>query len=135
MGIGDLQRDLKPPSSAHSSAAGLQPQDESITMRVAERAGTPEHGEVGPLAQHKSAQKRAQQSRRRQARNSHLKSRMRTLIKRFRSAVEAGGADAAEKFREAEGAIRRAASSGVIPRRRASRSVGRLAKHLNAPSL
>ena len=39
-------------------------------------------------------------------------------------------ADAAEKLRIAERAIRRAASKGVIPKRRASRSVGRLSKQL-----
>ncbi len=58
---------------------------------------------------------------------------MRTEIKRFRLALEAGDSGAAgEQFAAAERAIRRASSKGLIPKRRADRSVGRLAKSLNA---
>ena len=84
------------------------------------------------LANHKSALKRARQSLRRNKRNTHIKSTMRTHVKNFRSAVEAGNTEeATTKLRIAESAIRRAASKGVIPARRASRSVSRLAKHLS----
>lgn len=83
------------------------------------------------MANHKSALKRARQSLRRNKRNTHVKSTMRTHVKNFRAAVEAGNAeDAAAKLRIAESAIRRAATKGVIPARRASRSVSRLAKQL-----
>lgn len=83
------------------------------------------------MANHKSALKRARQSLRRNKRNTHVKSTMRTHVKNFRTAVEAGNAeDAAAKLRIAESAIRRAATKGVIPARRASRSVSRLAKQL-----
>jgi small subunit ribosomal protein S20 len=53
-----------------------------------------------------------------------------------RSAVKAARAaqpaDAQTALRDAERAIRRAASKGVIPKKRASRQVSRLAKRLNA---
>ena len=58
---------------------------------------------------------------------------MRNEIKRFRQALESGDASAAgERFAAAERAIRRASSKGLIPRRRADRSVSRLARSLNA---
>lgn len=85
------------------------------------------------LANHKSALKRIRQSARRQKRNQHIRSGMRTEIKRFRQALEAGDAAAAsERFAAAERAIRRASTRGLIPKQRANRSVGRLAKSLNA---
>ena len=85
------------------------------------------------MANHKSALKRARQSLRRKKRNTHIKSTMRTHVKHFRQAIEAGDADdAAAKLRVAERSIRKAASKGVIPQRRASRSVSRLSKALVA---
>ena len=96
-------------------------------------AAAPKFSEVS-VAQHKSARKRARQSTERKARNLHVKSRMRTMVKQFRAATVAGDASAREKLQIAESAIRKAASKGVIPRRRASRAVGRLAKLLSAAS-
>jgi small subunit ribosomal protein S20 len=85
------------------------------------------------LANHKSALKRIGQSERRRKRNQHIRSKMRTVVKRYRDALEAGNAaQAGEAFKIVEREIRRAASRGVIPKRRADRSVGRLAKRLNA---
>jgi len=85
------------------------------------------------LANHKSALKRIRQSEKRRKRNQHIRSTMRTRVKRFRKALESGDAgQAGEYFTAAERSIRRAASKGVIPRRRADRSVGRLARALNA---
>ena len=58
---------------------------------------------------------------------------MRTVVKGFRAAVEAGDASAAaESYVAAERAVRRAASKGLIPQRRADRHVSRMAKSLNA---
>ena len=85
------------------------------------------------MANHKSAVKRISQSERRRKRNQHIRSKMRTVVKRYREALEAGGAtQAGDLFKQVEREIRRAASKGVIPKRRADRSVGRLAKRLNA---
>jgi small subunit ribosomal protein S20 len=93
----------------------------------------PEPPSEKTLANHKSALKRIRQSAKRQKHNQHIRSGMRTEIKRFREAIEAGDSGAAsERFAAAERAIRRASSKGLIPRQRADRSVGRLAKTLNA---
>jgi len=85
------------------------------------------------LANHKSALKRIRQSETRRKRNQHIRTQMRTMVKRCREALDSGDAGKAkEAFDVAEREIRRAATKGVIPQKRADRSVGRLAKRLNA---
>ena len=85
------------------------------------------------MANHKSALKRIRQSETRRKRNQHIRTQMRTTVKHCREAFDAGDpAKAQEAFSAAEREIRRAASKGVIPKQRADRSVGRLAKRLNA---
>lgn len=87
------------------------------------------------MANHKSAIKRIRQSETRRKRNQHIRSGMRTTIKHFRAALDAKDATAAaESFVVAERTIRKAATKGVIPKRRADRSIGRLAKRLHAIS-
>ena len=87
------------------------------------------------MANHKSALKRIRQSESRRKRNQHIRTRMRTLVKRCREALDAGDASqATDAFKIAEREIRRAATRGVIPKQRADRSVGRLARRLNALS-
>ena len=83
------------------------------------------------MADHKSALKRIRQTRKRQDRNTAIRSRMRTVVKQFRKAVAGGDADVNEKLRAAEREIRKAATKGLIPARRASRAVSRLAKSAN----
>ena len=80
------------------------------------------------MATHKSAVKRARQSLRRRARNRNLRSRMRTAVKQARAALPGGGEPASAALKEAESLLRRAASHGLIPKKRASRHVSRLAK-------
>jgi small subunit ribosomal protein S20 len=82
------------------------------------------------LAQHKSAKKRARQSVKRRVRNRGVRSAVRTGVKNFRTGVDAGE-DTTASLRSAEGLIRRAASKGVIPKKRASRQISRLAKQKN----
>ena len=84
------------------------------------------------MANHKSALKRIRQSRRRRDRNTDIRSRMRTIVKNFRKALAEGDDTTGEKFRAAEREIRKAASKGLLPARRASRTVSRLAKRLGA---
>lgn len=87
------------------------------------------------MAHHKSAQKRIRQTAKREAHNRDIRSRTRTLVKNFRVAADSGDAtEAAERLRAAEAAVCQAASKGVIPARRASRVVSRLAKRLQALS-
>jgi small subunit ribosomal protein S20 len=81
------------------------------------------------VASHKSARKRARQALRRRARNRHQQSRVRTAVKRAEEAIAEGNAESAGgALRTAESLLRRAASKGAIPRKRASRQVSRLAK-------
>ena len=84
------------------------------------------------MATHKSARKRARQSILRRARNRHVRSSVKGAVKRVRGAFESD--DAAETqaaVRSAEGVLRRAASKGVIPKKRASRQISRLARRAN----
>ena len=81
------------------------------------------------MANHKSAAKRARQSEKRRVRNRGVKSHVATLVKRVRAATRDKDASAAARhLTEAERALRKAASKGVIPRERASRHVSRLAR-------
>lgn len=85
------------------------------------------------MANHKSALKRIRQSERRRKRNQHARSGMRSNVKRFLETVEAGDAEAAQtQFRLTEKSVRRAASNGIIPKKRADRQLSRLARSLNA---
>jgi small subunit ribosomal protein S20 len=82
-----------------------------------------------PVAQHKSAKKRARQALKRHERNRRVRSGVKTSIKKVRGAVTAGDAEAARQaLPAAESLIRRAASKGVIPKARADRQVARLAR-------
>lgn len=85
------------------------------------------------MAQHKSAKKRARQALKRRARNRAVRSAVRTGVKNFRATVDSGE-DAGESLRTAEGLIRRAVSKGVVPKKRASRQISRLAKQANRPA-
>lgn len=89
------------------------------------------------MAHHKSAEKRARQSERRRERNRQARSRLRTLEKSVRTAIEGGKLDEGKaQLPVVEGALRRAAAKGLLPKRRASRRISRIAKQLNkvAPS-
>lgn len=85
------------------------------------------------MASHKSAEKRARQDAKRRERNRAIRARTRSVLKGVREDLEAGTGDPAARVRQAESALRRAASKGVIPKRRASRLVSRLAKRANKP--
>ncbi len=81
------------------------------------------------MAQHKSAKKRARQTVKRNARNRAVRSELRGGVKEARTANDSGDAEgAAGALRRAEALLRRAASKGVIPKQRASRTISRLAK-------
>ena len=84
------------------------------------------------MANHKSAKKRARQTIKRTERNRHTRSRVKSAVKSARTALSAGDAgETATALKTAEGVLRRAASKGAIPKKRASRSVSRLAKSQN----
>lgn len=84
------------------------------------------------MANHASAKKRIRQTEVRTARNRHVRSTVRTYIKRARQAIAAGdNKAAAEAVREAESKIRTAVSKGVFHHKTGSRYVSRLALAVN----
>ncbi|WP_305043910.1 30S ribosomal protein S20 [Geoalkalibacter sp.] len=84
------------------------------------------------MANHKSALKRNKQNEKRAARNRHIRSTMRTLVKQVREAATAGDAAAAKAALErAVPYIDKSASKGVIHKATASRKIARLAKLVN----
>ena len=79
------------------------------------------------MASHASAKKRIRQTERRTARNRHVRSTVRTFIKRAREALASGNAGSAKTaVQEAESAIRKAVSKGVFHAKTGSRYVSRL---------
>lgn len=87
------------------------------------------------MANHKSALKRIKQTEKRTERNRHVRSTLRTFIKRVREAVAAKDANLAkEALAAAIPMIDGAASKGVIHSSNASRSVSRLTKLVNTLS-
>jgi small subunit ribosomal protein S20 len=80
-----------------------------------------------------SAKKRIRQDAKKALMNKANKSKMRTVVKKFLTAVESGDKEAASSaFKNAEVTIRKVASKGVIHPNQASRRVSRLATRLNA---
>ena len=85
-----------------------------------------------PVASHRSSRKRVRQTVKRRARNRHVLSGVRSALKAARTAVADGdGEKTPAALRQAESKLRRASSKGVIPRKRASRLVSRLARSAN----
>lgn len=81
------------------------------------------------MPNHKSAEKRQRQNAKRQARNTHYKSKVRNRIRVVRDALEEGDvAKAAAELPQTVRQIDKVASKGIIPKRRASRIVARLSR-------
>ncbi len=85
------------------------------------------------MPQHKSAAKALRQSEKRRLRNRAIKTRVKTLTKRFLKSLEEGDLSKAEAyFKEAQSYIQKAASKGTLHWRTAARKISRLAQKLNA---
>ena len=85
------------------------------------------------MANHKSAAKRNRQNAIRNARNTHIRSTMRTLVKQVRETAAAGEKDAAvEALNKAIPYIDKTATKGVIHKATASRKISRLSKLVNS---
>lgn len=81
------------------------------------------------MANHKSAEKRNRQNKIRNVRNTHIRSTMRSYVKKMRTAIAEGDHEAAKAVLEkAIPYIDKAASKGVIHKATASRKISRLAK-------
>jgi small subunit ribosomal protein S20 len=84
------------------------------------------------LAVHPSALKRHRQSLKRKARNRAVKSRLRTLIKKTRAAVESRDREiAAAQLKEVNQALSKAVSKGILKRNTASRWLSRLSRSIS----
>ena len=79
------------------------------------------------MANHKDALKRLRQNKKRNARNRHYKTMMRTQVKRFRLAADAGEVDVLNKmFPDTVSLIHTLSSKGIIHKNQASRRISRL---------
>jgi small subunit ribosomal protein S20 len=85
------------------------------------------------VAQHASAVKRMRQSQKRRARNRTNLSQLKTQVKRLRTAIAEGNAEAAQKLLPATvGEIDKAAKKGVVHDNAASRYKSRLSRKVSA---
>ena len=76
----------------------------------------------------KSAEKRVLVTERNNLRNRMVKSEVKTVVKKFDSAVENKAADAAALHKEAASIVDKAASKGVIHKNAANRKKAQLAR-------
>jgi len=84
------------------------------------------------VANHKSAIKRNKQNEKRNARNTHIRSTMRTFVKQVREAVAENNQEASQAaLVRATSFIDKVASKGIIHKNTASRKIGRLTKLVN----
>jgi small subunit ribosomal protein S20 len=85
------------------------------------------------MASHKSAEKRARQTKRRTAVNTARRSRVRGSIKKVEEAIKSGDKKvAAEALRAAQPEIQRGAAKQVVTKNAAARRVSRLAARIKA---
>lgn len=84
------------------------------------------------MATHRSAEKRARQNKKRQRRNSSVKSGVKTRVKAVLGAVEGKKKeDARAELARAISVIDKAAAKGVLKRNTASRKISRLTRKVN----
>lgn len=84
------------------------------------------------MANHKSALKRHRQSLTRSARNRSFRTQLKTTTKKVYSAVEGKNAEEAQKaLHDAQKAIAKIASKGVIHKRAAARKISGLTRRVN----
>ena len=81
------------------------------------------------MAHTASAKKRIRQDEKRRLRNQSVKTGIKNLTKKFRVTVEGSDGEAtAASLKTTISALDKAASKGIIPRKTASRKIGRLSK-------
>ena len=87
------------------------------------------------MANHKSAEKRARQTKSRTATNSARRGRVRSSIRKVEEAIKAGDKKAAATaLRAAQPEIQRGATSRVVAKNAASRRISRLNARIKAMS-
>jgi len=81
------------------------------------------------MAHTKSARKRIRQDEKRRVRNQSVKTRVRSLTKKFRASLNESDSDqTAKALKEAIQALDKAATKGIMHSKTASRKIGRLSK-------
>jgi small subunit ribosomal protein S20 len=81
----------------------------------------------------KSGIKRQRQNLKRRARNTAVKSDLKTQLKKFESVLESKDVNAAQQvLRETEAKLHKAASKGVMKKKTVSRKVSRLSKRVSS---
>ncbi len=84
------------------------------------------------MRKNKSAVKKARQGEKNRLRNAHVKSTMKTTIKKVLLALQGKDKDGLQQtFKEAVTCIDKAASKGVIHKNNAARRISRLAKKVD----
>lgn len=83
------------------------------------------------MPHHKSAIKRVRQNGVRNERNRAWRSKLRTLERKYREAVEAGSEETEQLLRTACATFQRAANKGIIHANTAARKVSRLQSSFN----
>ena len=84
------------------------------------------------MAVHKSAEKRARQNETRRMRNRHIKTTIKSMVKKVREAVqEKNEAKAKEALARVIPIVDKAANQGIIHGRNRSRKISRLTKLVN----
>jgi small subunit ribosomal protein S20 len=87
------------------------------------------------LAIHPSAIKRHRQSLKRRATNKEVKSRIRTLVKKARQAIEAKDREQiSAQLREVSRELGKAVSKGILKNNTASRWLSRLSRSASRPA-
>jgi small subunit ribosomal protein S20 len=85
------------------------------------------------MANHFSALKRARQTEKRTAQNRANKSRLRSALRKFRTALASGNREQAEAaFRSTASMLDKAANKGVLHKNTSSRYKSRLRARLNS---
>jgi small subunit ribosomal protein S20 len=86
------------------------------------------------LANHKSAEKRARQSVRRNTRNSNTKAEVKTFERKLVRGIEAKAKDAVELLKAYKSVAMSAVTKGVLRKETVSRHISRLSKRVSSLS-
>ncbi len=87
------------------------------------------------MANHPSALKRARQNEIKRIRNKSYKTRVKKAVKEVRVAIAGNSLNQAkDSFVKAVSIIQKTASKGVIHKRKAARTISRLAHQVNRPA-
>ena len=84
------------------------------------------------MANIKSAQKRIRVTEKKTARNTSLKSALKTTIKKFNTAATEGSEESKDLLKNAIQSLDKAASKGIIHKNTAARKKSRLSARLNS---